>query len=132
MKALIFAALVLAAPAVSQAPDWSRAHRIAIAMTEEGYTPARLILRRGELYTLRITNRTDKGHNLTQKAFFRSARIAPADRPVVGNGQIVLRAGESAVVHFRAPTTRPGGHYQFSSTTLGDAADIYTGLFVMR
>jgi hypothetical protein len=35
-------------------------------------------------------------------------------------------------VRLRAPATRPGGTYQFSSTTLGDADDDYKGVFLIR
>lgn len=132
MKAVVCAALILAAPAAAQIPDWSKAERISIVMTSQGYQPGRIILRRGAPYVLSVTNRSDKGHNLTQKAFFNLARIAPSDRHWVQDGQIVLKSGERAVVRFQAPTTRPGGRYEFSSTTLGDADSVYTGSFVMR
>ena len=132
MKALILSLAVLAAPAAAQAPNWAKAQPIAITMTDHGFVPRRIALRQGAPYVLRVTNRSDKGHNLTQKAFFAAARLRPEDRGETRDGQIVLRAGERATVRFLAPTTRRGGTYQFSSTTLADASDDYKGVFVIR
>ncbi|QJU60721.1 hypothetical protein HL653_15850 [Sphingomonas sp. AP4-R1] len=132
MKALLLLSLTLAAPAAAQAPDWAKAKAITITMTDHGYQPGRIILRRDTPYVLHISNRSDKGHNLTQKAFFKFARVAPSDRRWTADGQIVLKAYERATIRFRSPATRSGGTYQFSSTTIGDADSDYTGVFIMR
>jgi hypothetical protein len=133
MKAALLITLALAAtPAMAQAPDWSKAQSISITMTADGYVPHRIPLRRGGLYVLHVSNRSDKGHNLTQEAFFRSARVHPDDRDLTRDGQLVLKSGERMTIHFRAPTTPAGGTYQFSSTVLADADSDYKGVFVMR
>jgi hypothetical protein len=132
MKAFVLALAVLAAPAAAQAPNWSKAQPISITMTDHGFIPRRIAVQRDGLYVLRITNRSGKGHNLTQKSFFANAFIQPQDRAWVRDGQIVLESGQRAVVHLQAPATRRGGTYQFSSTTLGDADDDYKGVFVIR
>ena len=136
MKALLVApaALALAIPAIAQAPGRNpgRPEPITIAMTDGGFLPGRFALRGGTPYVLRLTNRSGKGHNLTQKAFFQDARVDPHDRGWVRDGRISLRPGERATVHFLAPDVRPGATYQFSSTVLGDAASDYKGVFLIR
>jgi hypothetical protein len=125
----IATALLLAG---APASGWTTAQPITITMTDHGFVPRRIILRRGAPYVLRVVNRSGKGHNLTQSAFFESARVAPADRPLAGDGKIVVPAGGRASVRLLAPMTRPGGTYQFSSTVLADADDDYTGVFAIR
>ncbi|WP_174293221.1 hypothetical protein [Sphingomonas bacterium] len=137
MKMLLVAVAALATPAVAQGldggrPDWSRATPITIEMTDQGFAPREIELRRTAPYVLRVVNRSGKGHNLTQKVFFQLARVAPSDRGWTHDGRISLKPGESATVRFRAPDSRPGGTYEFGSTTLGDAVSDYKGVFLMR
>jgi len=132
MKAILVGMIALAAPVAAQTPDWRKAQPVTITMTDDGFVPRTIPLRQGGTYILRIANRSDKGHNLTQKAFFDQARPAPRDQYKVGDGRIVLASGERATVRFQAPVTRRGGTYQFSSTTLGDADKDYKGVFVIR
>lgn len=132
MKTALLALVALAAPAIAQTPDWRTAQSVNITMTDHGFVPRNIALRRGGLYVLHIANRTDKGHNLTQEAFFAAARVADEDRRWTADGKIVLAARQRATVRFQAPLTRSGGRFQFSSTTLGDAANDYKGVFQMR
>ena len=132
MKLLVLASLALAASAAAQAPNAARAKAVSITMTDRGYVPRRIVLQRGAPYVLHVVNRSDKGHNLTQKSFFHSARVEPHDRGWTRGGRISLEAHRSATIRLRAPMTRPGGTYEFSSTTLGDADNEYTGVFIMR
>ncbi len=132
MKTALLALLAIATPALAQTPAARAPEPVAITMTDHGFVPRTIVLRRGGSYVLRVTNRSDKGHNLTQKAFFRAARLSRADRGLASDGQLVLAPGERAMVRFEAPMTRPGGTYQFSSTTLGDADNDYIGVFRMR
>lgn len=124
-------ALIAAAPVAAQAPR-PAPQPITITVTDQGYTPRVVTLRAGQPYVLRVVNRGDKGHNLTQKAFFERAEVDPADRPVVGGGTITLPAHERAVVHFVAPYARPGATFQFSSTVLADAGSDFKGTFRIR
>jgi hypothetical protein len=128
MKAVLLAAVALAAPAVAQ----PKPQTVSITMTEHGYAPRVVTLRSGMAYTLVITNRSDKGHNLAQGAFFRDAEVAPGDRPLVGDGKVVLDAGQRAVIHLVAPRNRPGARYRFSSTVIADADNDYKGSFYIR
>ena len=130
---VLAAATAVIAPAGAQrAPDWTRAAPIRITMTANGYAPARIVLKRGAPYVLTVVNRSDKGHNLTQEAFFRSARVRSGERGWTRKGQIVLAPGESTRVVFQAPMTRSGGRYVFTSTVLGDAGKDYRGVFIIR
>lgn len=131
MKPFILTALAIAAPAAAQAPDWSKATQIYITMTDRGFTPHRIVFRRARPYVLHVSNRSDKGHNLTQKSFFEFARVSPQDRIWTRTGQITLGAHERAIIRLIAPDTPPGT-YQFSSTTLGDAGSDYKGVFSLR
>lgn len=132
MKTALLALMAIATPAIAQTPVARAPQSVAITMTDHGFVPRTIVLRRGGSYVLRIANRSDKGHNLTQKAFFRAARLSREDRGLAGDGQIVLAPGERATVRLQAPLSRPGGTYQFSSTTLGDADNEYIGVFRMR
>ena len=132
MKPILLALLAVATPAVAQAPDWSKAEVISVTMTDHGFIPRSIPLRQGARYVLRIANRSDKGHNLTQKAFFDQSRVAPQDQRKTDDGQIVLAAGERTTVRFAAPLTRRGGTYEFASTVLGDADEDYKGVFIIR
>jgi hypothetical protein len=132
MKTVLLALVAIATPALAQTPKANTPQPVTITMTDHGFVPRSVVLRRGGSYVLRIANRSDKGHNFTQKAFFAAARLAREDRGLARDGQIVLAAGERATVRFQAPLTRSGGTFQFSSTTLGDADNDYTGVFRMR
>jgi hypothetical protein len=130
-KPAILAALALAAaPALSQSAP--KPQDVYVIMSDRGFTPREVVMRRGAPYVLHIVNRSGKGHNLTQEAFFRSARVAPVDRGWTRNGRISLRPGEHVEIHLDAPTTRRGGTYEFSSTVLGDSDDDYKGRFLIR
>lgn len=132
MKSILLGMIALAAPVAAQAPDWNKAPVVSVTMTDDGFVPRTIPLRQGARYVLRVTNRSDKGHNLTQKAFFDQARVLPRDLDKIGDGQIVLASGERLTVRFQAPVTRRGGTYQFSSTVLGDADKDYKGAFLIR
>lgn len=129
--ALALAAVALAGPALAQMPG-ERAEPITIVMTDQGFAPANIVLHRGAPYVLRVINRSGKGHNLTQEVFWRVARVAPADRGWTRDGKIVVPSGGRAIVHFIAPMSRPGGEFQFSSTTIADAPLDYKGRFLIR
>ncbi|MET3827262.1 hypothetical protein ABIC16_002955 [Sphingomonas sp. PvP055] len=132
MKPILLGMIALATPVAAQSPDWRKAQPISIRMTDDGFIPRSIPVRQGAPYVLRIVNRSDKGHNLTQEAFFDQAQVAGRDRNKIHGGKIVLASGEGMTVRFRAPVTRRGGTYQFSSTTLGDAGKDYTGVFLIR
>ena len=130
MKSALLA-LALALPAAAQMPG-QRAQPITVTMTDRGFIPADVVVQRGAPYVLHLENRSNKGHNLTQKEFFQLARVAPADQGVARDGKIVVPAGGRATVHFIAPMSRPGGEFQFSSTTVADAPRDYKGRFLIR
>ncbi len=140
MKSPVLAALALALPLASMplAAAGAQTGRavtpkpLSITMTDQGFVPGRIVVQRGAPYVLRIVNRSRQGHNLSQKAFFRLARVDPQDRVWTRTGTVSLDPGQSALIRFSAPTTRPGGRFEFSSTVLGDAGKDYTGAFLIR
>jgi hypothetical protein len=131
MKALVLVALVsLAAPAV-QAEDWNRGAAISITMTNHGFVPHRIVLRRGTPYVLRFRNVSDRAHNFAARTFFDYARVSPRDQNWVRHDEVVLKAGERAAVHIVAPTT-PGARYDFRSTRIEDAGADMKGTIYVR
>lgn len=132
MKTALLALVAVTTPAVAQTVERRAEKPVTIVMTDEGFAPRNVTLQRGHPYVLNLVNRSTKGHNLTQRAFFDAALVRGDDRRWVADGQIVLAAGERARVHFRAPSTRSGGSFEFSSTTLGDADKDYKGFFHIR
>lgn len=126
------AAAGLIAPAAAQtAAAWNRGTPLTLTMTNRGYVPARLVLRAGRHYVLRIRNPSDRGHTFSAKSFFELARIAPRDAGWVARNDVVLKPGQSATLHLIAPTT-PGALYPFRSTRVADAGTKYKGDIIVR
>ena len=96
-------AALLAVPAATQAPDWSKAKRIDIAMANFNYTPSRIILRHGDAYILHFTNAAKGGHDFTAKSFFSAAKVAPRDADKTITGKVALGGGQSTDVRLIAP-----------------------------
>ncbi|MET0270817.1 MAG: cupredoxin domain-containing protein [Sphingomonas sp.] len=127
-------ALLLAVPALAvaqPAPDWSKGTPITITVTNKGFTPARIDLRSGRGYVLRIRNVSDRRHNLSSPEFFTAARVAPGDSGWVTDDKVDLKAGQSARIRIVAPATR-NAIYPFRSTNLLDAAAGMKGAFRVR
>ena len=113
-------ALALAAPATTQVPNWAKGTPITVTMTNHGFSPARLTLRRSGAYTVRFRNPSDRTHTFTAKSFFAQARVSPADQAWISKNEIELKAGQNATLHLIAPDT-PRAIYPYRSTRLEDA-----------
>jgi hypothetical protein len=132
MKALLAAALLLAVPAAAQAPiNWAKGTPVTVTMTNEGFVPARLPLRQGQQYVLRLRNPTDRAHTFSAREFFAQARVSPRDGAVIPRNEVVLKGGQSATLHLFAPTT-PNARYEYKSTRVGDAGTKYKGEILVR
>ncbi len=128
------AALLLATPAIATAqalPNWNKGTPVNITVSNARFSPARIILRSGEHYILRIRNVSDRRHNLSAPEFFTAARVAPQDSGWVTDDKVDLKPGQSARLRIVAPTTR-NAVYAFRSTNLLDAAGGMKGQFVVR
>lgn len=132
MKAILAAALLLALPAAAQAPiNWAKGTPLSVTMTNRGFVPARLSLRQGQQYVLRLRNPSDRAHTFSAKEFFAQARVSPRDSGLIPRNEVVLKGGQSATLHLVAPTT-PNARYEFKSTRVGDAGTKYKGAIFVR
>lgn len=105
MKAtpLLFALASLSVPLAAQEPGWADARRVAIALSSFKYDPSTISLEHGRPYVLRFANTAGGGHDFVAKRFFAAARIAPADRARVKDGEVELAGGEAVEVRLIAP-----------------------------
>jgi uncharacterized cupredoxin-like copper-binding protein len=131
MKILILAALAIAAPAVAQKPNWTKGTAVSIVMTNRGFVPERIVMKRGATYILHFRNRSDRTHNFAAGTFFKYARVSPADQAWVTKNEVQLRPGEAATIHIIAPDT-PSARYDYRSTRIEDAASNMKGAIYVR
>jgi uncharacterized cupredoxin-like copper-binding protein len=130
-KTFLLAALLAATPALAQAPDWSKGTPVGIVMTNQGFTPARIVLKNGAPYALHFRNRSDRTHSFSAPPFFRLARVAPRDAAWVAHNEVSLKPGQSATLHIIAPDT-PGARYEYRSTRIADAASKMKGAIFVK
>ena len=88
----------LPAAAAAQAPDWARAQRVEVKLSNFDFTPSTLRLRAGRPVVLHLVNTGSGGHDFTAPAFVAAARIRPGDRAAVGKGRIEVRSRRSVAV----------------------------------
>ncbi len=93
--ALIALPICFAAAAAAQPPDWSRAERIDVTMSNFEYSPRNIHLRAGQPVTLHIVNAASGGHDFTARKFFSSAIVRQQDANLVEGGAIELRGHET-------------------------------------
>lgn len=60
-----------------ESPDWDRAERIPVSMTEYNFTPSRIVLRAGEPYRLVLRNNGGRDHTFAARGFFRTVEAGP-------------------------------------------------------
>jgi FtsP/CotA-like multicopper oxidase with cupredoxin domain len=125
--------LVMASlPAAAQAPiNWAKGTPLTVTMTNRGFTPARIVMRQGGQYVLRLRNPSDRAHTFSAKQFFAQARVSPRDQGLIPRDEVELKPGRSATLHLVAPTT-PSALYTFKSTRIADAAANFKGEIVVR
>jgi len=90
-------ALMLAAPAAAQTGGDAAPHEqaVEISLSNFAFAPRDIRLRAGQPYRLHLVNSANGGHNFSAPAFFRTARIAPADAAAVRNGTIEVPKGQA-------------------------------------
>jgi uncharacterized cupredoxin-like copper-binding protein len=100
--------IVLAAPAVAAA-DWSQARPLTVVASEYQFSPASLVLKRGQAYRLHLENHGRELHEFHAPEFFASVELAD---PAVLNAdktEILIHPGEAKDLIFVAKTA---GHYK--------------------
>ncbi len=120
-----------AIPAVAQAPAFPKGAPIAITVSNDRFTPQRIVLRSGRPYTLNFRNVSDRAHSFSARTFFKIARVNPADQNAVAENKVELKPGQSARVRIVAPST-PNAVYDFRSLQIADAGENMKGTILVR
>ncbi|HEX2762639.1 MAG TPA: cupredoxin domain-containing protein [Allosphingosinicella sp.] len=68
-------AVLAAAPAAAQSPDWGHARRVEVALSNFAFSPKTIHLRAGQPVVLHLVNKASGGHDFTAPAFFAAARL---------------------------------------------------------
>ena len=137
ISAALALAVLAAAPALGQprrapaAPAWDKGAPLTISMTNRGFSPARINLRQGAGYILRLRNASNRTHIFSAKDFFRLARVDPRDQAWVARNEVEVPAGRTATIHLIAPDT-PDAVYDFRSTRIADAGEKVKGVIHVR
>jgi uncharacterized cupredoxin-like copper-binding protein len=105
-------AAVTASASAAQAPDWSRAARVDVALANFSFSPKTIRLRAGEPVVLHLANSASGGHNFAAGQFFSASTIRPQDRGAVNGGAVELRGHQSKDI---ALVPR-AGHYPLRCT----------------
>ena len=127
---LALAALTLPLSA-APAQNWNKGTPVNITVTNDRFIPARVNLRQGRTYVLRIHNNSNRPHNFSSNRFFKYARVNPADSGWVVHNEVKLAPGQTARLRIVAPTT-PNAAYEFRSTRIADAAENMKGTIYVR
>jgi uncharacterized cupredoxin-like copper-binding protein len=97
-------------PAIARADvvDWARAQSVPVVLGEFHYEPARIVLRRGQPYVLRLQNAGRFSHTFTAPSFFRAVQFRQdrAGEDIEASGGAVVAAGE--VVEIGLVPLQPG------------------------
>lgn len=127
----LLAPAILFAAAAAPAQNWAKGTPLSVTVTNDRFAPAQLTMKSGGQYILRLRNASDRKHNFSAPAFFKYARVSPADGRLISDNKVDLEPGQSATLHLVAPDT-PNSHYEFRSTNLADAAEKLKGDILVR
>jgi len=123
----LFAAIAVAThPAAATAQNWRKATPINVTVTDDRFIPARVTLKQGRPYVLRLHNSGTRKHNFSSDRFFKYARVRQSDSGWVVHNEVRLAPGQTARLHIVAPST-PNAAYDFRSTRVSDAAEKMKG-----
>jgi hypothetical protein len=95
---LLLCALLLAAPAAAQEPEWRTAPEYDVLLRPWAFDPNPLRLRANRPVKLRFVNQGQATFSFSARDFFRSARLRSRDSDVVRGGQIELAPGERRTI----------------------------------
>ena len=91
---LAMLALLIAAPAVAQEPEWRSAREYEILLRPWDYDPPTIRLEAGRPVKLRLINQGQATFSFSAPGFFHTARIRPGDIEAAEDGHIRLAPGE--------------------------------------
>ena len=94
----LFLALLLAAPAAAQEPEWRTAPEYDVLLRPYAYEPQTIRLAAGRPVKLRFVNQGQATFSFSAGDFFRAARVRSGDAEAVGDGQIRLAPGERRTI----------------------------------
>jgi len=94
-------------------PAGSAPQTIRIDMTNYEFTPSTLQLRASSPYRLELRNASHSGHSFSAPQLFAAARVAPADKAKVVDGEVEVDGGQTVDVNFVVTTP---GRYKFHCT----------------
>ena len=103
--ALLFAIPMAALGAQPAAPQTAAV--VNVQLSNFRFAPRTIVLDRGRAYVMRFYNASKGGHDFTAPAFFAAARVAPADRRMVVEGEVEVHPGMVHEVRLTAPAA-PG------------------------
>ena len=95
---LLLAALVVAAPAAAQEPEWRTAPEFDVLLQPFDYEPATLRLPANRPVKLRFVNQGQGTYTFSAQEFFRSARLRRGDSDLVARGYLRLAPGERRTI----------------------------------
>jgi FtsP/CotA-like multicopper oxidase with cupredoxin domain len=131
MRFLLLATALSLPLSAAPAQNWNKGTPVNITVTNDRFIPARVNLRQGRTYILRIHNTSNRPHNFSSNRFFKYARVAPKDSGWVVHNEVKLAPGQRATLHIVAPDT-PNAVYEFRSTRIQDAAENMKGTIYVR
>ena len=91
---LALLALLAAAPALAQEPEWRTAREVEVLMRPFAYEPATIRLQAGQPVKLRFLNQGQASFSFSAGDFFRRARVRSGDAHAVADGHLRLAPGE--------------------------------------
>ena len=119
------AALVLAAPAAAQEPEWRTAPEYDVMLRPFAIDPAEIRLRAGAPVRLRFVTSGHGRYSFSAPLFFANARLRSGDDEAVAGGTIVLGPGERRTIALVPRAGRYGARSRnFFQAMMGMAADI--------
>ena len=95
---LLIAALLIAAPAAAQEPEWRIAPEYDVLLRPFDYEPETIRLEAGRPVKLRFVNQGQATFSFSAPAFFRSARLRSGDAELAGDGHVRLAPGERRTI----------------------------------
>lgn len=95
---LLLFALIVAAPAAAQEPEWRAAPEYDVLMHPWAYEPDPIRLRAGQPVKLRFVNQGQATFSFSAGDFFRAARVRSGDSERVADGHLRVAPGERVTI----------------------------------